>query len=254
MSIQTGLSGLSFCVKDTASNSFEHYIEHPTLDNNSPESLLKDLINAFESNPALQTEFDSVRVIHDNALSSIVPLEILDPEKLGDYLKFNVALLPDDFVAYDELNNLNCAVVFVPFVNINNYVYEHFGSFEYHHQSSILLQRLQSLSANDDEKVLRLHIQEKYFEAICFKGNQLICYNRFNHQTPHDFLFYLLFLVEQLGLDPEKVTCELFGKVDEMSPCYKEAYKYIRHTNLLEPKVETNFSNLKKNFVALNSF
>ena len=254
MSIQTGLSGLSFCVKDTARNSFVHYIEHPTLDRNSPESLLKDLINAFESNPAFQTEFDSVRVIHDNALSSIVPLEILNPDKLASYLKYNVALLPDDYVAYDELTNLNCAVVFVPFVNINNYIYEHFGSFEYHHQSTILLNRLQPMSSKDDEKVLRLHIQEMYFEAICFKGEQLICYNRFNHQTPHDFLFYLLFLVEQLGLDTETVSCELFGKVDKSSPLYKEVYKYIRNTNLLEPNVETNFANLKSNFVALNSF
>lgn len=254
MSIQTGLSGLSFCVKDLKTNAFVDYIEWPTLDSTKPENLLKDLISAFESTPVLQTDFNTVRVIHDNALSSLVPLELLDTGKLSDYLKYNIALLPDDFVACDELNSLNCAVVFVPFVNINNYIFEHFGSFEYHHQSTILLQRLQAISTPNGKKVLRLHIQDQYFEAICFEGERLICHNRFNLQTPHDFLFYLLFLVEQLDLDPETMACELFGKVNKESLCFKEAYTYIRHTNLLEPKITTHLVNLKQNFVALNSF
>lgn len=248
------MSGLSFCVKNTESNAFVQYFEYPTTDKTKPEILLKDFINAFETQQALQADFSSVRVIHDNALVSLVPQELLDTSDLSKFLKYNVALLPTDFIAHDELNSLNCAVVFVPFVNINNYVFEHFGSFEYHHQATILLQRLHALSESSNNTILRLHIQDDYFEAICFKGKQLLCYNRFSYQTSHDFLFYLLFLIEQLNLDPETLNCELFGRVNSDHSCFKDCYTYIRNTRLLEPMIETEFLNLKHNFVALNSF
>ena len=77
--------------------------------------------------------FESINVTHSNNLSTFVPKPFFNEDNLSDYLQYNIKILKNDFIAYDTLENSELVNVFIPYVFINNYLFDTFGSFEYKH-------------------------------------------------------------------------------------------------------------------------
>ena len=61
---------------------------------------------------------------------------------LADYLKFNSKILSNDYITHDDLAQGDIVNVYVPYVNINNFIYDTYGAFEFNHYSTILLNTL----------------------------------------------------------------------------------------------------------------
>lgn len=259
LSIQVSLYGLSFCVLNTYTNTFVYY-KHFKFDKKSNPSIVLDkLVHYFNTESPLQQKFKTVRVIHDNELSAIVPKPLFKEEYLADYLKFNSKILRTDFITYDNILANDSVNVYIPYVNINNYLYERFGAFEFKHFSTIVIENILVLEKNSLNTKMYVHVSPKHFEIIVLENNQLKLYNTFNYITKEDFIYYILFTAEQLQLNPEEFPLVLLGHITKEDSLYKIAYKYIREVSLLEPPntrkidkdIETDFEH---NFILLNSF
>ncbi|MDB4290156.1 DUF3822 family protein [Flavobacteriaceae bacterium] len=220
----------------------------------TPQALLDQLTHSFNSLEGLQKQFGKVTVIHDNELATLVPKPLFDETNLVDYLKFNTKILKTDFITYDLLSIADIQVVYVPLVNINNFIFERFGSFEYKHSATITLNRVLTLEKNSNSLKMYLNIETSHFEIIVVENNHLKFYNRFEYSTKEDFIYYLLFTAEQLQLNPEEFSAVLMGSVDANDDLYQIAYKYVRHVSLLS-KDAMLYSNdaSSKYFTLLNS-
>ena len=139
LSIQINLNGLSFCVLEENSNTIT-YLNNLVFDRKlTPFELLDHLKEAFNNIEILQNKFSAVTIIYVNELSTLVPSPLFNEDNLADYLKFNSKILKSDFISYDEIS-INFSVnVYIPYVNINNYIYDKFGAFTYKHFSTILI-------------------------------------------------------------------------------------------------------------------
>lgn len=254
LSIQVNLNGLSFFVLNTMDSKIE-VLESVSFDKKqSPQALLDQLKHSFNSLKELQKSFGKVIVIHDNELATLVPKPLFDETNLVDYLKFNTKILKTDFITYDSLSIEDIKVVYVPLVNINNFIFERFGSFEYKHSATILLNRLLTLEKNSKSLKMYLNIESAHFELCVVENNNLKFYNRFEYSTKEDFIYYLLFTAEQLQLNPEEFPAVLMGSVDKNDDLFKIAYKYVRHVSLL-PQDAMLYSkdSSSKHFTLLNS-
>ncbi|MBT7850037.1 MAG: DUF3822 family protein [Flavobacteriaceae bacterium] len=254
LSIQVNLSGLSFFVLNSMDSKIE-FLESVRFDKKqTPQELLDRLIHNFNRLEGLQKQFGRVTVIHDNELATLVPKPLFDESNLVDYLKFNTRILKTDFITYDALTIEDIMVVYVPLVNINNFIFERFGSFEYKHSATILLNRLLTLEKNSNLLKMYINIEDSHFEIVVVENNKLKFFNRFEYNTKEDFIYYLLFTAEQLQLNPEEFPLVLMGSVDENDALYQIAYKYVRHVSLL-PNESMLYSNnaSSKHFTLLNS-
>lgn len=254
LSIQVNLNGLSFFVLNTMDSKIE-VLESVSFDKKqSPQALLDQLKHSFNSLKELQKSFGKVIVIHDNELATLVPKPLFDETNLVDYLKFNTKILKTDFITYDSLSIEDIKVVYVPLVNINNFIFERFGSFEYKHSATILLNRLLTLEKNSKSLKMYLNIESAHFELCVVENNNLKFYNRFEYSTKEDFIYYLLFTAEQLQLNPEEFPAVLMGSIDKNDDLFKIAYKYVRHVSLL-PQDAMLYSkdSSSKHFTLLNS-
>jgi len=254
LSIQVNLSGLSFFVLNSMDSKIE-LLESVRFDKKqTPQALLDQLIHNFNSLEGLQKQFGRVTIIHDNELATLVPKPLFDESNLVDYLKFNTRIFKTDFITYDALTIEDIMVVYVPLVNINNFIFERFGSFEYKHSATILLNRLLTLEKNSNLLKMYLNIENSHFEIVVVENNKLKFFNRFEYNTKEDFIYYLLFTAEQLQLNPEEFPVVLMGSVNENDALYQIAYKYVRHVSLL-PNEAMLYSNnaSSKHFTLLNS-
>ena len=258
LSIQIGLNGLSFCTVNTLNNSVERLERHALKDVTGPEQLQQNLQSLLPEAIA-QGGFREVTIIHVNELSSFVPKPFFNKNKLSDYLKFNSKILQNDFIDYDLIPNYEMVNVYVPYTNINNYCIDLFGEFEYKHFSTVLVEALLNQTKNMAAPTMYVHVQEQQFEVVVVKQKKLVLYNSFFYQTKEDFIYYILFVAEQMLLNPEEFSLYLLGDIDKESELYDILYTYVRHVNFGQQNTGFTIegSLLKADhadFVLLNSF
>jgi len=221
---------------------------------------LQQVEQVFEKNRPLQKRYGSVNITHVNQLSTLVPKSLFDENKIRDYLKYSSKTYVNDYVVYDNLANHDMVNVYIPFVNVNNFFLDRFGSFEYKHSSTVLINKLLNTFQYSEHPHMFAHIGERHFEIVVIAQNKLVLYNSFKYSNKEDFIYYILFTAEQLGLNPEKFDLLLAGTVDTESELYRIAYRYVRKVSLLENRSTYKFPpNTKedikrKHYTLLNQF
>ncbi len=234
MSIQVSLNGLSFYVLDTIANTVIQSNAVELKTQSTPYLLLKELKSLLQKEKLLKQSFEEVHVVHQNNLFCLVPRSLFDKEELPNYLKFNTKLLANDEIVYDIIPHQEMMCVYVPFTNINNYVFECFGTFEFKHASLAILQALFQQKSN--KTICYVHVSKDFMELTVLKERKLVLYNQFDFKTKEDFLYYVLFTYEQLGLDVMDVKLKLFGKIEEGDPIFEICYQYLKKVTVFVPK------------------
>jgi hypothetical protein len=146
--------------------------------------------------------------------------------------------------------------VYIPYVNMNNYFIDQFGSFDYKHANTILVHKLLEVSKNIEELKMFVHISQKHFEIVVIQNQKLHLYNSYDYKTPEDFLYYILFTAEQLYLNPENFKLELLGTIMEDDALHAIAYKYIRNVSLFDVSfMQNHFTDMenREHFILFNS-
>ncbi|MEM9076728.1 MAG: DUF3822 family protein [Bacteroidota bacterium] len=235
LSIQVGLNGLSFCALDTISKKILAYENIPFKTTSTPYLLLKELKGILNSNNLSNISFNEVMVIHKNGFFSMVPKPLFNKEELPNYLKFNAKMMANDFVVYDELDNHELVNVYIPFANVNNHIFDLFGEFTFKHNGSVLISSLLDHSGSSPETYCYVQISEREMEIVVISEKQLLLYNYFEYKTKEDFLYYLLFTLEQLNLETENVLLRVFGNIEEDDELYKLCHTYIKNISVFVP-------------------
>ena len=255
LSIQVSLSGLSFCVFDLITHKI---IAHNELPLNPNQVVEEQLWKAFTTFPVLSNPYDEIIVVHDNSINTFVPNAIFDENFLGSYLQYNVKVFETDLFSHDAITPYDFQNVYVPYVNINNFLLDQFETFEYCNANSILVKKMLEQTSNQTEKEVYIHVQKEHFEIIVLKNKELLLFNSFDYQTTEDFIYYVLFTFEQLQLNPETVPLFVLGLENENGALFQMAYKYIRHCSLLDVSKSASVfdveeSLIRKHFILFHS-
>ena len=153
---------------------------------------------------------------------------------MASYLKYNLKLLQNDFIAYDPICNGEIMNVYIPSVHLNNFFFDKFGSFEYKHSSSVLIDALLKSSSQDKEVQFSVHVESNQFQIVVIQRKKLLFYNSFNFRTKEDFIYYILFTAEQLELNPETFNLVLYGGITKDSELFKIVYDYVRNVSFYD--------------------
>lgn len=229
----TGRGSISWCCIDTLN---DRILQNGTAALGKNIAAEQELNNFFQQNYEIPEAVDEVQVLHSNAYNTFVPDAFYDENYIGSFLQYNIKVFESDVYAADALGSHGMHNIYVPLMNVNNYLIDRFGSFEYRHSATVLVTKLLENSRNNDEKQVFVHLQDDHFEIVALRGQKLLLYNCFDYHTAEDFLYHLLFTMEQLFLNPESAIVLLLGKVDEEHPAYLLAYSYIRNISFYEPE------------------
>ena len=229
LSIQLSLSGLSFCILNKDSNTIIEVKELRFEKRLNPFEVLDELKVLFENESTLNNSFTNVTIVHNNDLSTLVPEALFNKNHVADYLKFNSKILKSDFIAYDSILENSSINVYVPYININNYIYDKFGTFIFKHISSVLIESILRIEKASTTPKVYIHVSLNHFEIIIIKEGKLELYNTFVYNSKEDFIYYILFTAEQLNLNPETLNLVFIGDITEDDEIYNIAYKYIRN-------------------------
>lgn len=238
LSIQVSLNGLSF-LSHTETNEVIHFKHHEFPYQANPEELLLQIKNAAQKDIAT---ISGVSLIYTTQYATIVPKALFNLDKPSEYLKFNTKILPQDYVSHDTLEALDLVTVYIPYININNFLYEHFGSFSYFHSHTLLIKQLAAKEKFSNKNKMYVQVQKEKFDCFVFKEGKLQLANSYSYKTPEDFIYFILFNYEQCNLNPEEDKVVFLGAIQEQSPLFEIAYTYIRNIDFFEnnyPVIDT---------------
>jgi hypothetical protein len=251
LSIQFSLDGFSFCVSNQDNEIYFlkdfSFPETVTID-----ACLEQIVNVFKHEKELQFDFKNVFVIHQNYLNTIVPSALFDENELASYLKFTVKTLATDVFDHDSISGIEARNVYVPYVNVNNFLFQNFGEFEFKHHATVLIEKLLAQNVGVHCYV---NVSNHHIDIVILKENTLLFYNSFEYHSKEDFIYYILFTAEQLKMDPNEFKLSLLGDINKESELYTILYTYVRHVSFLESNHDlltnsTDFSN-HSNFILL---
>ena len=258
LSIQFSLGGFSFCVLNKDTKKFSAlYNYHFKETSYTPQKLIENITELFKTNSLLKNaKYDTVNITHTNNLSSLVPTPLFKEEQITSYLSYNNKTLKHDFFAYDEIKNHDMVNVYVPYVNVNNFFIDQFGGFEYKHFSTILIESLIDIYKYSLVPHMFVNVCTNHFEIIVISNKKLQLYNTFEYSTKEDFIYYILFVAEQLNLNPEQFELQLLGNIKKDDELYSIAYKYIRNVSFIENRFKYTFDSgfnedIKREFFTL---
>ena len=192
---------------------------------------IKKYIKSF-SKENIPTE---VKLIYYNRTSTLVPSDLFDPKNSLNYMKYNTSIRIDDIAANDHVLNHEINNVYIPNIDINNFIFEKFKTFDFYHYSSLIIEKISNDFTEKFGKKVFVNVNDGFIDILYFKDKKLEFFNSYDYNSIEDVLFYLLFCFSELKLNPDEIHTVLSGSIDQDSKLYDLIYTYVRNIELIEP-------------------
>ena len=173
-------------------------------------------------------------ILFDNDKHTFVPAALYKESKKEKYLDFLGLTDTDSIALADYISNADVYNVYQISKQEFEKLQESPEKKEFHHASSVLLEDLikQNQERTDDIRIY-LNIRNQNFEMMALKGCNLLFENSFRFKTKEDFLYFLLFSIEQLHIDAGSVPVYFLGMIEEDSKLVEITRRYVRDVRFL---------------------
>ncbi|MBL0256682.1 MAG: DUF3822 family protein [Bacteroidetes bacterium] len=176
-------------------------------------------------------EFSKVIVNVHSPVYTLVPDGLFKKGDEQGYLQFNLPTDQDMSVYASPVPFFQLYSIFGIPTSLITELNHLFEDPEIVHHSKSLLESTSMYARNHDERQLFLNIYGNSMDAIVTEGKKLILMNSYSCNGIEDTLYYVLFLCEQLDMNPEELQVKLAGEIEKESALYKLLFRYIRNLN-----------------------
>lgn len=229
--VEVSYSSLQQLVLDTTTNTFIGFKEHVFADVNNDFTLCKQLEEVIKSDELFNQNYKSIIIALVNNRATLVPNAIYKSEQLDSYHHFNFSIQEDDQFYTDKLINLNAHNVYSISKNISS-LFNHLKNVQFKHFSSSLIEAaLIDAKVNKAISSIYVNVLPSSFQVIVIKNQKLEFFNSFTYKTNEDFIYYLLFAMDQLNINNEDATINLTGNIEKNTELYSTLFKYINTLN-----------------------
>ena len=189
-----------------------------------------------------KNDFKSVSFALVDSSYTLVPSTLFEDAKKADYLKLNHRLNdPSELVFLsEEISGINSHLVYAFPQILHKFLSGRFQKLQLHHA---LVPCLESFSLQKKKgESMHLHVHSDRFDLIYYADKKLQMVNTFLYQTVEDFIYYLLYVMEQKEVDRDYIELSMYGEFEKGSTLHDLIYKYVRQPEIKERSKEIKYS------------
>lgn len=210
-----------------------HFPKHNYLQVNTA------IAHTFQSDKLLQLSYRNTRIGLVSSIATLIPAELYDTSKTRFYLEHNAVLEKEHIVLEDKLGSVGAHHVYA----FNQVVFEglqtHLPQAQFQHVLSGLIATHHRTGKSENVYV---NLIGEYLQIVVFNQKKLLFSNTFTHRSESDVLYFIMLVINQLGLDAEKNTVTLSGEITDQSPSYLNLQKYIKHLEFVSSPTQYIFN------------
>ena len=237
LTLSVGLNSISLSVFDLASGELIKFDKSNFNNPLSIDRMLNELKDILNKNELDFKKFENIKLLQQNNLSVLVPGELYSEKQKRTYLKYNTQIRNDDFIAVDNLNNLKIKNIYIPYININNYLVDLFKNIEYFHYDTELLNKLYEIRRNEEFFV---HVDNRQIKIIVFEKDKLNFFNSYEIDNSSDIIYYVLLVLKEkkLNIDKTEINYITDYEYDDLS---KISDNFFGNHKVLNRNYEADF-------------
>lgn len=252
--VRLSAEAITYCVSDINTGKYLHLesydLSEPGRKTYIPgDSEMKDTakLTALLENDLqwLTNNFNKTRVLVDQGNSTLVPEALFNENEKGSIFEFNIAGGPykEDELHHDQLQSVNAYALYHVPAGMTSLIEKFFpGAAVYHHSTSTIQSLYLKYMNQENDRQLFVNTGKSRLDILRLQGKKLEYFNSFRYNTAEDFMYYLIFVVEQLGLNPESVELMMVGEIDRHSTLSDLILKYIRNVQFIKRNEELRYS------------
>lgn len=247
--LQVSHYDVKLLVFDTTSTTFTALKVYLLPDVYTDHALSEKLKKLMETDAWFQLSFLSVNIAMVNNRATIIPAALLSKEDMAAIHQFNFTPNDTDLYFTDKFLSLSAVNVYsVPEIVANCFDAIKNKQF-YHFSTSLISASLLHAKNSGVMAGIDVHVLPGSFQIIITKAQKLVLYNSFTYQTSEDFIYYLLFVLDQQNIDHQKVNIRLLGEVEKNSAIFTLVNTYIHQVTFVEKENLTTNPSLQLSYV-----
>ncbi len=185
-------------------------------------------VNEFD---ITKTNYDNIYINWLNKHFTLVPNAFYSAEKAKELLDFNIGNIENESILTDDVLGDVKFLYSIPShfkatldKTFPKHNIKHFGF------SSIQL-FFNHFQLKNADVFMNIHLQS--IELLIKKDKQLVLYNMYNVKSDEDILYYLLFSIEQLKLNPLNLKLSIAANRETGDELFKSIKKYVKQVNFV---------------------
>jgi hypothetical protein len=185
----------------------------------------------------------SVVFIIENNRSTLIPVTLFEDSAKETYLNFSVEQQEEEKVLVDRLTTLDIVNIYGINDLLLDYLTMIFPRAKICHISSLLIEGIWMNFKNlINDKRIFIFVRDEAFNMLIFEKKQLVFSNAFNVRAPEDFVYYVMFVMEQFNLNPEEIPVTLLGNIDKKTPDFELLFRYVRNVDFAMRNESVSYS------------
>jgi len=237
LSIRVYPDGLSFLVYSPLLARYVFFedcrldgVNHSALFSASGGLLAEAFSRKIENEPWLNTVFRKVHILMAASAYTLVPEALYKESARERYLSFVTNLSDNTLVLSQYVHTAEAWLVFAPDSQLTDACLHYFPDARIQHRSGALAESvLPGIKRNPGANQVLVFVRSELFDILVVKEGKLRYLNSFRWKTKEDLTYYLVFVLDQLSLNPENVPLILSGDIHPDSDLFGLLSRYVRH-------------------------
>jgi hypothetical protein len=160
--------------------------------------------------------YRSVIIGMESPVSSLMPSALFDESRLANYLSLGQDLSPGEVLRKDEIRGTDIVNGYSLPEKHYRLMHERFPSARIVHHNTALIAGLNVyMKKRSTSHLVCCQIRRNLMDLVVFKAGKLNFCNTFQFTNKEEMVYYILFVLDQLGMNPADQDAAFFGDVDK---------------------------------------
>ncbi|MCX2741832.1 DUF3822 family protein [Pontibacter anaerobius] len=237
---------IRLAVASTERNKFVVLEDYELITVFSPMQVAEQLRLIAQENELLQQQhWNMVRVSVSNQHFTLVPETLYDPAHRQDYLRLHSDLNPtqDEVLCYRH-SGLEAMNIFAMDGALYQSLQELFPerSLQVVHLTSSLIRSILHQTPRTNLRSMYAFVERNYVTLLVTGPGGLEFCNIFHYVSEEDFIYYIIFIMQEQKMSPEQETLTVWGDITHDSSLFNILQKYIRQIRLGKKPADVEYS------------
>ncbi|WP_026464749.1 DUF3822 family protein [Adhaeribacter aquaticus] len=233
--ITAGKHSIRFGATDAERNKFILLEDYELINVFTPIQVAQQLEDILADHSFLRKEsWKQVRAAVKSQKFTLIPNTLFEEQAAADYLK-----ITSDFDAFHEQvftykhSSIDAVNIFAfdnYFIKVINETFPE-KPIRYLHQTSAYMEGLLHYGERTQQRRLYAVAEKNNLTILVMRDGTLEFCNIFHYTTPEDFMYFLVFVMQEQKLNPDADAVTIWGDLTHDSALFTLMRKYIRHVN-----------------------
>lgn len=240
LSIQVSLNGLSFCVLDPIRNLYILFKHIPFAKPDKNYSHTQELLITEE---VLNYSYKRVFFLFNTPYATLVPANLYHYDHSKKSLQLTSNICEDNYKVIEQKIKLaDTWNVFAIPRFLYHLVKTQFKDVSFFQQYTPIVEANLITSKTETQPEVYLHIHPDEFDLAIIQKHRLLLCNSFSYKNNTEFVYFILYSVEQLNLDKDKLKIMVIGLSNYKDERLLLLERYIKNVKLEAPTPHFEFS------------